>query len=595
MLRTYLILALGTWLLTSCAPAQNQDRPLNSTGFKNEAGISYHTGGDRRIEAALDRPDPPPAQTAGQTTPAPTAPGPSKVFRESIAEMQLWRYDAEKTPKRFGKQKFVVSLRFKDGPDLQFQGEFQAGKLEAATGDLYLSGSLTDKPESSEGEFVLTKRSTQEVAQVFFWAYRADLKITPNGERPAIQGSRYEKTLKELKHGAYGWVNNWAVKEGRAFYQVAIVDPKKTLFAFKGESLRTDDVDTPATSLTPEISSHIVLKGNADQSPTRAFEVGLKDPESAEVNDVLIEVELRDPTPKPLPPRGEDKFMHLAQGPRSHKMADDFNRPENFKLEGVQEWIKVYTDVTPNRNKNRALRKDLQQFFVSAAPLRPILERIGWAYDVSPAYAYLTVVESAYFTGGNYEIEPNDRSSALGPAQLLKGTALEAGLKVTGGDDDERRFLIPSMCGTAHYMRKLVDKFDDKDATIAILGYYRGDGGAAAAIHCAFDSEVEDRKACAQKIQSRRYKSKDYERFLGLMRKYNYSYAGISRLSSIPLDMREYVDKKLAVYFIANDMKSYGFAQPRNDKTGWEETLKPKAPIQSAECRRAVAPLAPGA
>ncbi len=302
------------------------------------------------------------------------------------------------------------------------------------------------------------------------------------------------------------------------------------------------------------------------------------------------------PKPKPAPPQTQSPAKPAAPAApaepvrtghsylrisntltRTARMTKDFNRNRN--LPGVKTWIRTY---------ETSWRGSLENFYFYANPFRRVIEKIGQAMDVSPAFAYLTVIESAYFTGGNYKVQGNSQSSALGPFQLLFKTAQGLGMMV-GGEHDERRYFVPSACGAARYVAKLADIFDDSDATVLILAYFQGDGGAAAAIYCSFDPNAGNRQACAQRI-NKGYTGKDYKRFLKLAKNYDYSYAEMDLKAAIPKEMREYVNKKLAVYFISNDMTKYNFstagaptALPEND------SVMPKRALKDRLCQSAVA------
>jgi hypothetical protein len=57
--------------------------------------------------------------------------------------------------------------------------------------------------------------------------------------------------------------------------------------------------------------------------------------------------------------------------------------------------------------------------------------------------------------------------------------------------------------------------------------------------------------------------------------------------------MRDYVDKKLAIYFISNDFAKYGFMIPKNNLPRPDnDTIIPKSRMHDAECERATRALA---
>lgn len=268
--------------------------------------------------------------------------------------------------------------------------------------------------------------------------------------------------------------------------------------------------------------------------------------------------------------------IDLSQ-PRSARMIRDYN--QNVNSSSTNKFIAKF---------QRAQRVDMQNFLNHANPFRGMIESIGHTYDVAPAFAYLTVVESGYFTGNRpYQIQGNGSSSAVGPFQLLVAMAKEMGTRVTGGANDERRYFAPSACTAAKYTRKMVDKFRSGDATLAVLGYNQGDGGAAAAIYCAYGSSG-NHAGCASRI-NHGFTGRDYGRFLKLANNYDYKFIEMERMGALPQHMRDYVGKYLAVYFIANNMSRYGFKisanAPKNLPTNG--TVYPASAILDSKCETA--------
>jgi hypothetical protein len=95
--------------------------------------------------------------------------------------------------------------------------------------------------------------------------------------------------------------------------------------------------------------------------------------------------------------------------------------------------------------------------------------------------------------------------------------------------------------------------------------------------------------ACASRI-GKGFSGQDYSRFKKLAREFNFTYAEMDRLAAIPAHMRAYVNKKLAVYFISQDMNRYGFkvgaGAPRSLPANG--TVFPSASILDERCRSAV-------
>ncbi len=650
--RTFIvILAL---IVAACGRTGGQGRRTGlpaSTGFYDqETGVDY-VSQDPRVEKALAEDDPaaqPPAAGGHTVNPPSTAAlTPADLpLREMLKEFEISRFDeGAATPSRFGSKKFRVKFFMKKGTgrSVEFTGEFGGSKPNltvAAEADGYqLTGFINDLPQQSKGEFRLTKGN--DSARVFYWAYRANLRVREDRTQTVVAGSSLDQQLRSLRENTFGWVHNWTVVRGRAFYMVDIVRvhsagqagggfPDGTFFSFKGESGRTGDQVHNADILGGGAQS-VQLVGNSEQGAERSFAVTLSDSSSKELNEVMIDIDLDEGSSPGITPDDPPPVVHgpppstdggttpptdgggfVGPGPadgggsqgggqeqppiiagdaylqidmtktRTAKIINDFNRNRN--LEGVKAKIREYQGGG---------RGGLTKFFKYANPFRRIMEIVGATFDVSPAFAYLTVVESAYFTGGNYVIERPKRrdgsliSSALGPFQILEGTAKGniMGMHVThlwkndpnSGDNsqDERKYFVPSACGAARYMKYLVGLFDDSDTTLSILGYFQGEGGAAAAIFCAFDSSVTDRNACVRRINNG-YSGADYGRFMRLAKNYNYTYAEMERRSAgLTQAMKNYVNGKLAVYFIANDMKSFAFSIPADAPRTFNEKARP--------------------
>jgi len=625
--RISVLILVGTLSLAACAPAgKSSDSSLTgTTGYTSPEGYDYVANGDERVEQALREPTPSAPAKVSPTTA-------TKPLREQLKEFQISRFATnESTPSRFGEAKVSVKFIFNGKPSVEFKTDLIGSKpkfnVNAVSGAYTLAGELNDGEQQTRGEFTLSHNATGESARVFYWAYKAKLHVRQNRSAPVASGSDFEKQIADLRDNTFGWVNNWNVVRGVSFFLVDIVkvvnqnpqggSPVGSLLSFQGPSLRTGEAvhDVQEVAGAP---SRIQLVGNGEEGAGRIFQVTVQDPKTKQSNEFMLDVELETPTmpgesvgsqpiparpatppqvaeepevetpkapgpaqPEPTEPAVTGKsYLRISTSlPRTTKMTRDFNRNRN--LTGVKKWMEKYSGNW---------RGSLQKFYTYANPFRRVMEKIGQAFDVSPAYAYLTVIESVYFTGGKYRIEGAEGSSALGPFQLLIRTAREMGLLV-GGSGDERRYFVPSACGAAKYVRTLVDKFDDSDATVAILGYFQGDGGAAAAIYCSFDPNAGDRQECVRRI-NKSYTGADYGRFLKLTKNYDYSFAEMDRMAAISQPMRDYVNKKLAIYFISNDIGKYGFTTD-GAPTSFPDngTVMPARALKDRECHNAVSEL----
>lgn len=678
-----LILILAV-IFAGCARGGHGPRrpslPATTGFYDNEKGTDYVHNGDKRVDDALNQEpeDEPGPQDPNQNKPdphRPIQPIPVAVpLREAIKEFMIARYDeGVQTPSRFGSHLFRLKIFMKKdlGTPIEFTGRFGGAKphltIEADSNGYHLSGFIDDQKEQNKGEFVVTKGT--DSAKIFFWAYRAKMNVREDRMRIPVKGSAIDLQIAALRGRTFPWVNNWTVVRGRATYLVDIVclvdkdengklKPCDSGLTFKGDSLRTGD-QVHKAEVTGGVASDVVLVGNAEDAPGRSFSVTFSDPGTKEQNEVMIDIDLDASTPGlgedivPYTPPTNDgggstpgdnnggtngdggattvpvnaktvicedgKIKEYADGDAylgidmtntgGAKIVHDFN--QNVCVKGVQDKIKEFQGGG---------RGGIEMFLKYANPFKKIMEAVGNAFDVSPAFAYLTVVESAYFTGGKYKIERPIRkrdnkllSSALGPFQILEETARDGengaklGMHVTdlakedwstlSGDDaeDERRFFVPSACGAARYMKYLVNLFDDSDRTLAILGYFQGEGGAAAAIWCVFDPSVADRDACVKKI-NKPGSGYDYGRFLRLAKNYNYSYAEMAtRSAGLSDGMRDYVNGKLAMYFIGNNLKYNKFEIPSDALTAFDDnakgTVMPKRALNDEKCSATVKPV----
>lgn len=609
------ILTICVSLLAACGPGHKRDRNGQATivthgnPSQNDAQApqpsEFTDNGDERVEEFLRnsprKPDPTPAPPPEQpaTPPKPGAdnrPIPElkipeqKTLAKQLKEFQITRYSKDReNPQQLGMYRAEFKLFFTDGKVVAFHGPFKIEgkklKFEEPAEGMVWSGFIEDLDDESKGEFTLTRG--QESAKVFYTAWKSNLQVRPDAEKPLVQGSQADQFAAAFKsHDVYGWVHNWVVADNGEIvistYLMDMVNNGPLQITFAGESKRTGESEHPVTVKQnskdkkpgPKVEASLV--GNAAQGNHKVIAVKVKN-DKGEDDEFLVDVSPAKPRPKAKPKPEDvpqqwqssgDAFMQVDLGsPRSSKMAQDFEK--NRGQAGVDAAIAYFQRDSDRKRGIKGGRTGLQNFFSCSSAFRPLMTAVGQAYDVSPSFAYLTVVESLYFTGCEYEIQKAPASSAVGPFQLLTGTATKTlGMRVDGALD-ERRYFKPSACAAAKYVGMNVDLFSQADSTLGILAYYQGDGGAAAALYCTFSPQAS--KACADRINPsakkkangvQAFTGADYGRFKKLVRSYNYRFGEMDELSMIPADMRDYVNKKLAVYFISNDMSRYGFANP---------------------------------
>jgi hypothetical protein len=254
-------------------------------------------------------------------------------------------------------------------------------------------------------------------------------------------------------------------------------------------------------------------------------------------------------------------------------MSNDLERNRN--IPGVKKAIAEY-----QRSFNSSSR--LYKFLIYANPYRLFLSKIAEGLDVLPIFAYLTVVESSYFVGGQYNnLERNakgDPLGALGPFQIRTTTAEHLDLRTSrslNNAADERRYLAPSACAAGRYIRSLAKQFRDNDTTMAILAYNQGRSGASAIAMC----NLAPSKCPGGS-------SRDYTRANDFVKRFDFTYADLDSLAAISRPLRNYVNPMIATYLMATHMSEYGIEIPDGARTSQHrDSLMPPSPIQNEECR----------
>lgn len=366
-------------------------------------------------------------------------------------------------------------------------------------------------------------------------------------------------------------------------------------------SLETELVEVPAQSSSPEIKD-VKMWANSETGGRRSFDVELAGEEKSELTVDLVNAQETadeklsvDETPivvgqeGDLDAGGEDDDVLAVEEPaapqapqpaqparpvapratvpnsnpavtiafiatdigsaRPAKFIRDLNRNKN--IPDVQRFIRRFQDG------DRKL-VSLRNFYTYGYWARGYAKAIGKAYDVSPAFMYLTVNESEYLRTPNYTAATGDGGRAVGPFQIHPPAASDMKLPVA-----HRRYFVPSACGAARYISGFTQTFNG-DNTVAILAYNQGGGTAGKLVA-------------------------SYKRRAGQQ---GYTYAEMARLGGIPQHMKDYVNKYLAVYFISSNMKFYGFdPNVRGARTTppTNGSLTPNGGISDPTCRAAVA------
>ena len=296
--------------------ASTAPETTGTTGQLNENAVPYVTNGYKPMEDALKN-DPmvTPSEPQQPVTPSqaappvqgpatPIKPAPVKALRLRMKEFEISRYKLnEFKPSRFGDHRFQIKVFFEDDTPAEFDGEFPPDgtlKISSKSGQYSLNGTLTDsQPLKTEGDLTLTALHTGDTAHILYNAYKAKITVRKDRTKKIAPGSAIEQQYKALADHTFGWVNNWMVVHGPAFYLVdivKIVDNKDAamflppIAAFKGQSLATGDQDQPVELLTPKAAKDMSLVGNSETEQQRWFQTTLEDPSTNDSTQVIVEV-----------------------------------------------------------------------------------------------------------------------------------------------------------------------------------------------------------------------------------------------------------------------------------------------------------------
>ena len=640
-----------TLVLTGCAGSGSPygaSSRAGVTGMTDENGVEYVTNGDafadgKIAESRLD---------GTQTTPGSgPAIDPKVSLATRIRQYEFSRWDkAKEDPSRFGDDHWELKVFFRKAPTIVFTGTFgptKDGKVGLIVAHAPARYTLTiatihDVHLPYEKTFLdakLTDTKRSDAITISYKGYLGKLDVREDQSRKPAPGSALECQLKTLRENTFVWVNNWTtLPNGRVFYLNDVVrttDPKAAgetclppRISFRGESLATSSEKIAEDGQVEDklyehpvessLGEDVRLIGNPKQGNRRMFVVPLEDKQTAQTSDVIVTVTAQDPadqaasvaddaaaktpaprrdrtqtpaqTPAPTTPRktrppaapvirdGTDAFIPNSGGAQAAREIRDFAR--NRSLPGV---VARMAELNSSAS--------LQNFFNNANPFVPMVQAISRAYDVV-GWIYVTARESSYFKGNGYK--PNIRGDwnkkskrwdAWGPFQLHDGAASEGG--ITNG---ERDYFAPAACAAAQYVAKQVRKYPN-DATIAILGYNQGAGGAGAAIYCTYHSNNKSKQQACNNRVNNGMSGDEYSRYSKLAQNYNYTYAEMSGFDVLSDNMTDYVNDTLATYFIANSLRSNGFtlANAKRSLPTNNTVMPPGGQMSNQTCQAAIA------
>jgi hypothetical protein len=497
-----------------------------------------------------------------------------------------------------------------------------------------IEGDLTDTLDRASGRIksaigTIKLRFEDNVAYIDYHAYKAKLKARKNVDENLDETPDVLAIYNALNDpSTFAWVTNMGVALGVSRIRNDLLIQQKpgqtndilslNEFTISGKALESGIGDPTLMDIPPNQSvQNVYLKGDAEKEDGREYTMTIKD-KSGKTSKLYLDVDSIDETPAineptrkdnskdntpttPLPPQKDNTTpekaptspkgnstdnaptTHAAPSgligvtnraflstdydnprlPRTHMVIDAFER--NYEnVDSVQTALTFW-------KRNRTLRT----FYQNANPFRKMIQTIAETFDVPPAFAYLTGVESSYFTGGVYK---NDdvpkrpegkapKSTAAGIFQFLWRTGRLYGLQVEENgayqrpsDRDERLYFAPSACAAAKYFRHLADFFKKSDPTLAIMGYNMGE--------YAVPRVVKDLKEYNQ---------------------YALDFKTIAHKHMVPPNNIKYVANTLAIYFISGDYEGNGYTSEKNKTDLPNRTVKPPFEIHDPECRAALA------
>ncbi|MBX3022559.1 MAG: hypothetical protein KF799_12880 [Bdellovibrionales bacterium] len=562
-----------------------------------------------------------------------------------------------KKDSRLGTASYALSVFFGPDGVEKFSGPMKAAEastydLSNVTKRYALKGKLIDSKaangkESTSGVFTLTDTVTHETVEISYRAEKTRVTMRRNADKAVTAGSSIERQLKAFCNDSievvnhckntFGWVNNWTVLDpptadrpalgGPSFYVYDLFRVVKSeeeakqasysppMFSMRGESLRTggetDVYQYAAESLTPDVATDMQLIGNG-LNGDRMFEAKLIDKDTKEENEFLIDFDVEAEPQVQSAAESEPDVVgedtDLNSGGDDESIGPERIAEEEPVVQQQQQAITttkakatppssvgdayLATDMSNSNSRAARLVRDLNQnrdipavrtmivrlqkgqyarggpwlpdvrgFFANTYPFRKMLKSIAKTFDISPAFAYLSAGESGYLIDGKYALKAGDGGKAVGAFQMHPAAAGEMGLPAK-----HRVYFAPASCAAARYLSGFVNQFWKGDTTVAILAYNQGGGGA----------------------------KKLMEKSIKLGGKYAYKYSEMQKYSALSVANKDYVNRFLAVYFVASNMTHYKF-DPRipGAKTAFPQngSVFPggsASNIQDSTCRAAV-------
>ena len=263
----------------------------------------------------------------------------------------------------------------------------------------------------------------------------------------------------------------------------------------------TENVVTDVTSVNLEGGSNARAKlvGNDSSTGDLMFEVI----SGAEATILLFEkdpseIEAEEHIPHQQAARAGRDLSARAEPntglfPTSAANAIGLDLANDFASYGLHSRTQHFVSYYSNQDQ-----KGVKNVFTYTHNVSPYISKVFESLKLTPEFAYLLPVESAYLKGngtfnaqqvtGVKPSEKNKNPSAYGPWQIVNKTAFD--IKDTSGQDfnlffirnkkanpeDDRGYLVQSTFMAATYIKKLVRLFP-QDTGMAIMAYHAGEYG----------------------------------------------------------------------------------------------------------------------
>ena len=302
------------------------------------------------------------------------------------------------------------------------------------------------------------------------------------------------KKLESFQPSASAHINQTTVVviRGPSYTQISVTVQNELLLKLKADLLDTESAVTEvlAVAVAGVPSARAKLIGNDSSTGDLLFELVV----GREVAILAFEEAAADSSPvrnRSLRMTSQALFPTSAKNKNGLRMAHD------FAAYGEHERTRHYMEFVLKKDQ-----KGVRNVFAYAHNVSPYISKVFESQQMTPEFAYLLPVESAYLKGGQFNaqqvtgVKPsaeNQNPSAYGPWQIINKTAF--GIKEMSRQNfnivfirnkqpdpnDDRGFLVQSTYMASIYLQKL-NRLFPQDAAMAIMAYHAGEFGVCDAV-----------------------------------------------------------------------------------------------------------------